>query len=333
MAILNQNKPFTLAEANRMSGNAETANLLAELQQKNDFLDEVPWFPTTHGSYTKEIRAKELDGGEFTEANAGIPLIGGATDVITMAVKMYEAESRCDDRILQTADDPYQAREIYDKIKLEGFMQDFNRRLLYPKTAGDDKAIPTLTERKAAISEDVSDPACNFVFDAGGAGTGLTSAWLFEFGRSGFHMIYNKAGSPGIKNEDKGLERVPAEDGSGYLYAWIRHYQIIANMVATSPRHFMRMANIDPSPGAKAGEGRFDPDILIEGMIPYLDDPRSAVLFVTRGVWGQINKSLYDKSNISYSRREVEGYGPVPEIMGIPIRPWDAISQNESQVA
>jgi hypothetical protein len=170
MAILNQNKPFTLAEANRMSGNVETANLLAEFQQKNDFLDEVPWFPTTHGSYTKEIRAKGLDGGEFTEANAGIPLIGGSTDVIEVAVKMYEAESRCDDRILQTADEPYQAREIYDKIKLEGFMQDFNRRLLYPKTANDDKAIRTLTERKAAISDDVSDPKCNSCSTLGAPG-------------------------------------------------------------------------------------------------------------------------------------------------------------------
>jgi hypothetical protein len=144
-------------------------------------------------------------------------------------------------------------------------------------------------------------------------------------------MIYNKAGSPGIKNEDKGLQRVPADDGSGFFYAWIRHYQITGNMVATSNRHFMRMANIDPTPGAASG--RFNPDLLIEGMIPYLEDPRSAVLFVTRSVWGQINKALYDKSNISYTRREIEGYGPVPEIMGIPVRPWDAISQNESQVA
>jgi hypothetical protein len=331
MAIIDQNKPFTLAEANRMSGNLVMANLLADLQQRNDFLDEVPWFPTTHGSYTKEIRAKELDGGAFTEVNAGIPLIGGSTDVISVAVKMYEAESRCDDRILKTADDPYQAREIYDKVKLEGFMQDFNKRLLYPLTAADDKAIQTLTERKPKISETTGDPDCNFVFDAGGTGTGLTSAWLFEFGRSAFHMIYNKAGSPGFHNEDKGLERVPAADGTGFLYAWIRHYQITGNMVATSPRHFMRMANINPMPGAT--DGRFNPDILLEAMIPRLDDPRKAVLFVTRSVYGQINKALYDKSNITYSRRDIEGYGPVPEIMGIPIRIWDSISENESQIA
>jgi hypothetical protein len=244
---------------------------------------------------------------------------------------MYEAESTCDDRILQTADDPYQARELWDKVKLAGFMQDFNRRILYPKTAGDDKAFKSLTERKPKISSDVTDPGCNFVFDAGGTGTGLTSAWLFEFGQGEFHMIYNKAGSPGLKNEDKGLQRVAAPDGNGSMYAWIRHYQIVANMSAMSPRHFMRMANINPAPGAT--DGRFNPDLLIEGMLPYLENPRSAVLFVTRSVLGQINKALYDKSNIVYSRREIEGYGPVPEIMGIPIRPWDAISQNESQVA
>jgi len=43
MAIIDQNKPFTLAEANKSSGNVEMGNLLADFQQRNAFLDEVPW--------------------------------------------------------------------------------------------------------------------------------------------------------------------------------------------------------------------------------------------------------------------------------------------------
>jgi hypothetical protein len=332
MALLTQNKPFTLAEANKMNGNLELGNLLADFQQRNTFLDECPWFPTTHGSYTEEFRAKYLDEGEFTEINAGIPQLGSTGDIIKEAVKMYEGESLVDDRLLQMAEDPYLARDTRDRMNLEGILQGFNRRVLYPKNAGDDKAFKSLTERKNKISESVTDPLCNFVFDAGGTGTGLTSAWLFEFGRAGFHMIYNKAGSVGIKNEDKGMWKLPAADGNGTADMWVRHYQVVAGIVEGSRHSCMRLANISLDPSDDAG---FKPETLIERMLPYLSDPsgNGAALFVSRGVWGQINRALYDKSNIMYSRREIEGYGMVPEILGVVIRPWDAISQNETAIS
>jgi hypothetical protein len=201
MAVIAQNKPFTLAEANKMSGNIETGNLLADFQQRNAFLDEVTWFPSTHGSHTEELRAKYIEGGEFTEVNTGIPQIGGTADILKEPVKMYEGESVVADKILQFADDPYKARDSYDKINLEGIFQDFNKRILYPKDPGDSKAFRSLTERKNKL-----DPA-NFVFSAGGTGTGLTSAWLFEFGMKGFHFIYGKHTSPGISNTDEGKHR------------------------------------------------------------------------------------------------------------------------------
>ena len=334
MAVLPQNKPFTLAEANKINGNVELGNLLADFQQRNTFLDEAPWFPTTHGSYTEEFRAKFLDEGEFTEINAGIPSLGSTGDIIKEAVKIYEGESAVDDRLLRLADDPYLARDTRDKMNFEGILQGFNRRLLYPSVAGDDKALKSLTERKNKISEDVTNPDCNFVFNAGGTGAKLTSAWLFEFGPAGFHMIYNKSGSVGIKNEDRGQRDRPAADGKGFIPMWIRHYEVIAGMVEGSRRSCMRMANITADPNASTPKP-FKPELLIEGMLPYLSDPSgaSAVLFVSRAVWGQINKALYDKNNIIYSRREIEGYGLVPEIMGVVIRPWDAISQNETAVA
>jgi hypothetical protein len=334
MATIKTNQPFTLAEANKINGNIELGNLLAELQQRNTFLDEVTWFPTTHGSHTEEFRAKFLDEGEFTEINAGIPQLGSTGDIIKEAVKIYEGESTVDDRLLRLAEDPYLARDVRDRMNFEGILQGFNRRILYNNAGDDDKALKSLASRKAKISADVSSPDCNFVFNCGGTGTaGLTSAWLFEFGRAGFHMIYNKAGSVGIKNEDWGLRDRPAADGKGFIPVWIRHYEVIAGMVEGTPHSCMRLANINPKPGATTG--RFDPDILIEGMLPYLSDPSGsgAVLFVSRGVWGQINKALYDKSNIMYSRREIEGYGMVPEIMGVIIRPWDAISQDEGAIA
>jgi hypothetical protein len=326
MAVLAQNKPYTLAEANKVSGNIETGNLLADFQQRNAFLDEVTWFPTTHGSHTEELRAKHLEGGEFTEVNAGIPSVGGTADILKEPVKIYEGESVVADKVLQFADDPYRARDIYDKINLEGILQDFNFRILYPKTVGDSKAFKSLTERKNTL-----DPK-NFVFSAGGTGSGLTSAWLFEFGQKGFHFIYGKHTSPGLSNEDRGMLNRPAPDGNGFHDVWIRRYSINAGIVEGSKRAFMRLCNIAVDPDDPA---HFNPKDLILKMKPYLPTPggANAVLFVPPSVYGQIEAAAWDKGNATITISEIEGFGLLPRIVGIPVRPWDAISENESEVA
>ena len=326
MAILAQNKPYTLAEANKAAGNVETANLLSDFSQRNSFLDEVSWFPSTHGSHTEELRAKHLEGGGFTEINAGIPRIGGTSDIIKETVKLYEGESQIDDRILRFADDPYKARDTYDTINLEGIMQDFNKRILYPKDIGDSKAFKSLTEIKNEVD------AKNFVFSAGGAGTGLTSAWLFEFGKKGFHFFYGKhTGNPGLSNEDIGKHRVPAADGNGFHDAWIRRYSINAGIMPGNPRNFMRFCNISVDP---TSPNHFDPRDLILKAKPFLPTPGggNAVLFVSPSVYGQIEAAAWDKGNASITISEIENFGLVPRIVGIPVRPWDAISENESAV-
>ena len=326
MAVIAQNKPYTLAEANKAAGNVELSNLLADFSQRNAFLDEVSWFPSTHGSHTEELRAKHLEGGDFTEINAGVPRVGGTSDILKENVKIYEGESEVDDRILMFADDPYKARDTYDTINLEGIMQDFNKRILYAKTPGDSKALVALTDRKNKI-----DPK-NFCFSAGGTGTGLTSAWLFEFGKRGFHFFYGKHTSPGLSNEDKGMLNRLAPDGKGYNDVWVRKYSINAGIAEYRPNAFMRIANISVDPDDITHH--LNPSTLIKRCKPFLPTPTgsSAVLFVPPSVYGQIEDMAFNKVNASITVSEIANFGTLVRIVNIPVRPWDAISENESEV-
>lgn len=330
MAVLIQNKYLTLAEANKAAGNVETANLLADFQQRNKFLDEVPWFPATHGSHTEELRAKKLEGGDFTEINSGIPRIGSTADIIKESVKIYEGESIVDDRLLKFADDPYKARDNHDTMNLEGIFQDFNKRILYPADPGNTKAFKPLTERKNVIGG-----RKNFCFSAGGTGTGLTSAWLFEFGKKGFHFIYGKHSSPGLSNEDKGLHRIEAPDGKGAMYGWVRHYAINSGIMEYRPNAFMRFANIDPNSEVTDGSPNYLKirDIILKAK-PFLPTPTgsNAVMFVSPSIYGQLEVQAYEKGNASITIREVENFGTLLRVAGIPVLPWDAITENEAEV-
>jgi len=93
----------------------------------------------------------------------------------------------------------------------------------------------------------------------------------------------------------------------------------------------MRICNIAVDPD---DPHHFNPKDLILKCKPYLPTPggSNAVLFVPPSVYGQIEAAAWDKGNASITISEIEGFGLLPRIVGIPVRPWDAISENESAV-
>jgi hypothetical protein len=325
MAIIESNKLDTLAEVNRLAGNIELGNLLAEFAMRNSFLDEVPWHPTTHGSHTEEYRAKSLGKGDFTRINGGVPQLGSTGDLIKENVQLYEGESIVDTRLFKFADDPARIRFIRDKLNMEGFIQDFNYRLLYGSKADNPDAIKSFVERRPKVD----DETC---FSAGGTGTELTSAWLFEFGMAGTHLIYNKAGSPGFKHEDRGEKYGPAPDGKGNYTYLVSHFEICAGISIGISGSCIRYCNIATDPDDT--DHHFKPQDLILKMKQRLPTPggSQAVLFVPRSIYGQIENHAYEKGNAYYTLSNIEGFGQVLRIVGIPIRPWDTISEKETEV-
>jgi hypothetical protein len=330
MGTIQINKPLTLAEVNKINGFVETGNALAEFAARNSFLDEAPWFPTTHGAHTEEFRAKSLGEGDFTRVNGGVPQTGSSGDIIKEPVRMYEAESIVDDRIIKFADDPFKARDLHDTMNLEGVMQGFNDKILYADPVANPDAIDSLSHRRSKLGK--------YCIDAGGSGTGLTSVWIMELSFRGIHLIYNKHGSPGLRNEDRGLHRVAARDGSGFYSAWIRHYEIVAGLVVGMEASLFRYCNLDPAAATYTGgdpEGAFNPSDIIRKVKPYLPTPGGAmaVIFAPRSIYGQIEDAAYLKGNANYTLANIQGFGEVIKVAGIPVRPWDAISENESAVA
>lgn len=326
MAVISQNKNLTLAEINKISGNADAAAILADLAQRNDFIDEVPWFPSTHGSHNEQFKAKSLGRGAFRAGNDAIPILSSAGDIYKEPVRVYEGDSVVDDLILKAANDPYNARDAQDIMNLEGILQDFNHALIYANPLQDKEAFVSFSQRRKKLGA--------YCRGAGGTGTDLTSFWLFEFGKRGVYMVYNKSGSPGLKNEDMGLKNVPVLNTDntvkGYMWGWIRHYEIWAGIVVANDRALQRYCNIETDPGSS----NFDPNTVID-MTAQLPTPggNMAVGFAPRSIFAEIQKHAYNKVNASYSLEKIEGFGPVPKIVNVYVRPWEAISEGESAVA
>jgi hypothetical protein len=95
-------------------------------------------------------------------------------------------------------------------------------------------------------------------------------------------------------------------------------------------RCLRRIANIDTSVGAADG---FDPDMLISLLVDLPDEGNGAYILMNRDVYTQLLKNAKDKMNVSYNPDAPYGPKTRSDFIGYPIRVFDRISSDETQVS
>lgn len=322
MSTIHQNTNLTWAEVNKREGYDDAAAVIGELLQMNEFLDEVPWRPATHGTYNKQLQAKSLGVGAFAKANSGVTFMASQSDELTEPVKLYEGDSAVDDRLLKGAVDAYKVRDSEDAMNLEGAVQDWLSNLVYGNEADTPEGFKSLDRRRASI-------VANRCWDGLGTGSDLTSLFLFEFSPRGLWLAYPQGANAGLVSDDRGrnLVDVPSP-GTGQMWAWVRHYEVWAAIVLRDDRALQRYANIETTGTSHI----FDPDIFIKmkNQLPQMG--QMAVGFANRTLKSQIDIDCYEKTNIAFTLREITGYGPVSAVAGVPVRTLEAIVDTESEL-
>lgn len=325
MSTLTAYARLTLTEANKRAGFTDMAAILGERKQMNDFLDEVPWLPATHGNFNKAFQASRLGKGGFSYVNGPVPIISSTGQIVTEPVKMYEGDSPIDDRILDSAIDPYAARDAEDAMNMEGLLQDWTSQLVYANqgTTGAD-AFQGLWARRASSGT-------RQCITAGGSGGNYSSILVCEFGPAAFYLAYpeNTGAPPGISNMDRGLVNIAAPVGTGNYWAWIRHYEIWAAIILRDNRSMIRIANINNTFG---GTGAFATPVIskAKNYLPRMG--RNAVAFCGRTIHAQMDDLAVNKANNFMSVKEFEGFGPITCMSGIPVRIMEALIETESSV-
>lgn len=322
MAVIPANTKLTLMEVNAAAGYDDAEAVLGELKQMNEPLDEFPFYPASHGSHDEYYKARALGVGDFTGAHTGVPTIQSSGRIEKEPVKLYQADSMVNDTILKGADDPRAARDAQDAMNLEGFLQDWLYYLMYGNESSDPDTFKGFARRRASLG--------NYCKSGSGTGSDLTSLWLFELGKRGFYLTYNKNGVAGIKNFDEGKIRVTnSSDSTRGDWMWTRHYEVWAGIVLRNERALQRYANIETAGSSNI----FSPDIFIgmKNQLPSVG--RGAVAFANRTLHGQIEVNAYNKSNMAYSLRDIENYGPVLHVAGVPVRMWESILDTESALS
>lgn len=321
MGTLTAYRHVTLAEANKREGYDDQAAVLGELAPEEDFLDEVPWYPASNGSYHKFLQGKRLGTGSFSKANSPVPTISSNADELTEPIKLYEGDSEIDERVLNGAKDKRAVRDSEDMMNLKGMLSDWMYNLIY--AAGTPDAFKGLAERRPSLGD--------YCFGLSGTGSDLSSMWIFEFGPAGFHLRYNPSGSPGIKNEDRGRHKVPAPTGTGSYWAWIRHYEIWAAIVLRNERALIRLANIESAGSTNNLISGYKTLILAKNTLQNYG--KNAMGFVNRSVKAQIDTAAFEKSNAVLTIQDIKDFGPMTMFAGLPVRMMGSLLDTESAIS
>ena len=322
MPTLTAYSPLNLAEVQKRAGYDNAAAVVGQLAKRNDFLMDCPWYPASHGAYHKVLQATRLGEGTFGKANGPVGVIVSQAEETTEPVKMYEGDSPVDDRLLASATNPMKVRDSEDAMNMEGLVQGWIYSLIYGNELSTPDGFKSLSRRRPKL-------VAGYTVGGGGTGSDLTSMYLMEFGPAGFYMAYPEgSGSPGIKNEDRGRVYIAAPTGSGNYWAWVRHYEIWAALVLRDERALLRYANIESAGSSNIFSATTF--IGLKNKLPSMGT--NAIAYANRTLKAQIEADAYNKSNAAYSVSEIEGFGPITRITGVPVRVMEGLLDSETAI-
>jgi hypothetical protein len=184
--------------------------------------------------------------------------------------------------------------------------------------------------------------AGNQIIDAGGTGSNNTSIWFVTWGADGVCALYPQGTQGGIKQEDKGQQRVLDASGNAY-YVEEEMFSAHMGFAVKDWRYVSRISNIDV-PDMKAGSVALYDFMrsayyrLHNRRVQKIADQRNpgrTVIYANRDVIEVLdalatnagaNDNFVRLRPVEVEGKEVLGY------RGIPIRETDALLNTEARV-
>ena len=318
--ILNNNKLMSLVEANKRKGYDRNADFMLALAKEHKALDVLPFLPASDNSFHKYTQGTIVGKGAWRDLNEGREHTYGSMESITTPVQLFSAESNIADDILKTADTPADTRDSENLLVATGLVNDFMDSLIYA-----DGTDPKQMKGFAFYRPTLGD----YCISAGGTSSGsLTSLYVANMNKQGVNIRYNPkltgdAHGIGLKISDEGA--VWTQDRKGRdMKVWKTTYDLTAALEVRQDKSLIRIANIDPS-------GSLTLATLIKALmkLPNRDD---AVIIAPKCVEEMLINLSLSAGQYQMRYEDVETFGPILKVMGVPVLIEEAIKTTESVV-
>lgn len=320
----------------RENPNGSVADIIEVLKLQNPVLDDAIAMECNQlTSHLHTIRTG-LPKTSWGKLYQGIAQSKSNTQQVVDTTGFVEAISSVDERLLKLTSNPKALRMSESVAFLEAMAQEVATGIFYHDTATTPEKLKGLSARYNSIG---GGGAGNQIIDAGGTGSDNTSIWFVMWGEHATHLLYPKGTQAGVKQEDKGSQRVIDSEGNAY-YVQEEKFEWHVGMAVKDWRYNARIANIDS--GAIQGGGVQLYDYMRKAYYklhsrPRRGNPRTGRLAIycnkdTLEVLDMLASNAgTNDSFIRLTPQQIEGQ-EVMTYRGIPIREVDAIVNTEARV-
>jgi hypothetical protein len=256
------------------------------------------------------------------------------TKQVTDTCAILEAFSEIDEKLLELNGDSAAFRASEDRAFLDAMNIQQATTLFYGNVGTTPREFHGLTPRFNTSVLANAENATQ-VIKAGGAGTDNTSMWFLTWSEQCLHAIFPKGSKAGFMQKDLGIETKSDANG-GLLRVARTQFRWENGLCLRDWRYHVRIANIDVSELADAGEAAYDGAALIPLMIRaynriYSHGLGRQVIYCNRSVMTALDNLANVKTNVQLSMGQ---WGGQPTLMfrGWPIRTCDALRNDEALV-
>jgi hypothetical protein len=333
--------PTLLDFARRIDPDGKIAKVAEILNKYNEILDDMPFIegnlPTGH----KTTLRGSIPTPTWRLLNRGVVPVKSTSNQIIETCGMLEAYSEIDKDLAMLNGNTADFRLSEDVAVIEGMGQAVATALIYGDVSVNPEQFTGLSPRYYAVSG--STTATN-VIDAGGTGSANTSIWLVGWSDQTVHGIFPKGSQAGLKFADLGEQTIydgQTFPGAGRYQAFRSHYQQKVGLSVRDWRFVVRIANIDVTALATAGDTSDTSANLFKFMSMALDKfpPVGSVrpvFYMNQTVRSYLRVKLISKSNVWLDLTDMKGASgisrPTLNFQGVPCRRVDAILNTEARV-
>lgn len=325
--------------ARRTEPDGSIATIAEMMTQTNEILLDMPWaegnLPTGH----KTTIRNGLPEPTWRKLNYGVKPSKSTTTQVVDTCGMLEAYGEVDVALASLNGNTAAFRLSEDSAHIEGMSQEMASMLFYGDTSTDPEKILGLAPRYDTPSSTENDIGYNIIDGGAESGqTDLTSLWLVVWGPRTIFGIYPKGSKAGLTHRDLG-EHTVSDGNGGYYQAYRSHFKWDAGLCVKDWRYAVRIANIDVSALATAGDNNDTSANLCKKMIQAIEMIPSLgmgkpVFYANRRVMTALRIQLMNKANVFLSMEDFTGAGGITRktlaFQGIPVRRVDKITNIEA---
>lgn len=306
------------------------------LSQKNQMLEDIPWFEGNLTSGHRITQRVGLPTVYFRLLNQGVPTSKSLRAQVDEQTAMMAARSQVDVKLAKLNGDVNAYRLSEAKPFLEALAQKFARTLIYGNSGTDPEQFTGFAIR---FSLSTATNGKNIVLAPAGAGGDNTSIWLIGWSEETVHGIYPKGSQAGLVHQDLGED--DALDASNNRFrAYMDLFEWDCGVAVKDWRYIVRIANIDISNLIADGSGATVK--LIEYMakaidrLPSLTDCRP-VFYVDRTVASMLRIQALNKSVANLGvEKSIDQFGrSIHQLvfLSIPVKICDQLLETETAVS